>query len=147
MMSETNLAAEVGFRHVIEDALSVLSNQDDIDHDRRSYVLEDLTSLLRDAIKGADLVNSNLLFVKSDERNAFDTFSLLDRYFGHGTDPDWRDKLPDAEAAFTQLRQNAEVSEKARATAIALLGELLTTIKRQSGMFIPEHPEEIEIVE
>ena len=64
MVSETNLAAEVGFRHVIEDALSVLSKHD-IDPDRRSYVLEDLANLLRDASRGADLVNRRLLFLTS----------------------------------------------------------------------------------
>ncbi len=146
MVSETNLAAEVGFRHVIEDALSVLSKHD-IDPDRRSYVLEDLANLLRDASRGADLVNRRLLFVKSDERNAFDTFSLLDRYLGYGIDSNWREKPPDARMAFTQLQKNMEVPEKARATAMALLRDLLTTLERQSGMSIPKHPEEIGIAE
>ena len=144
MASESNLVASIGFRHVIEDGLSVLQN-DDLEPGRRAYVLEDLTTLLRGAIKGCSLASQVSLFVRSDDRNAFEIFSLLDRYLGHGYDPDWRDKLPLAEKAFTQLQENSDVSSDARSAAIALLTELLSSVKRRNSIGIPEQPEEIRI--
>lgn len=146
MANEFDLVASVGFRHVIEDGISILSN-DGLDSERRKYVLDDLTNLLHKAMKGSDLVSRSSLFVRSDERSAFEAFSLLNRYLGYGYDPDWREKLPAAERAFDQLKKNADVSPEERTTAIALLRELLVRIKRQSGMEIPEQPEEIRIFE
>lgn len=146
MTNESTLVASVGFRHVIEDGLTVLSNRH-LNPERRKFVIEDLMSLLRQAAKGSDLANKSLLFVKSEERSAFEAFSLLNRYLEHGYDPGWRDKLPAAEEAFTQLKNNADVSPDVRAAATTLLSELLTRIKRQGGMGIPGQPEDIRIFE
>jgi hypothetical protein len=144
MATESGLVASIGFRHVIEDGLSVLQNGN-LEPTRRAYVLDDLTALLRGAIKGSDLARQVSLFVRSDDRNAFEIFSLLDRYLGHGYDPDWREKLPSAEKAFTQLKENVEVAPEARSEAIALLTELLSSVKRRNSVGIPEQPEEITI--
>lgn len=144
MVNESSLVASVGFRHIIEDGISILSDGN-LDSERRKYVLEDLTSLLHEAMKGSDLVSRSSLFVRSDERSAFEAFSLLNRYLEHGYDPSWREKLPATERAFDHLKKNVGVSPEERTTAIALLRELLVRIKRQSGMEIPEQPEEIRI--
>lgn len=144
MASESSLVGNIGFRHVIEDGLSVLRNGD-LDPKRRKYVLEDLTRLMQEARKGSDLAKHVSLFVRSDEISAFETFSLLDRYLKHGHDVHWREKLPGAEKTFTQLALNAEVSPEARTAAIALLTELLAGVKRRNSIGIPEQPEEIKI--
>lgn len=146
MASETALIAGVGFRHVIEDGLAVLSREH-LDPGRRKYVVDDITNLLRDASRGLELVNRSTLFVNSDERSAVDAFSLLNRYLGHGHGQDWGKQLPAAEKAFDELQKNSEPSDDIRAAAADLLQELLIRVQRQSWTGIPEQPEDIRIFE
>lgn len=144
MSNESSLIASVGFRHVIEDGITILSSGN-LDSGRRKYVLEDLATLLRKATMGSTLASRSSLFVRSEERSAFEAFSLLNRYLGHGHDPDWREKLPVTKRAFDQLMKNEDMSPEERTTATALLHELLVRIKRQSGMEISDQPEDIRI--
>ncbi|MBT3060182.1 MAG: hypothetical protein AB2696_08090 [Candidatus Thiodiazotropha sp.] len=146
MGSDIDFMAGVGFRHVIEDGLVVLS-KGDMDSARRKYVVDDLTNLLSEAIRGLELVNRNALFVNSDQRNAVDTFSLLDQYLGHGYDPSWGNQLHIAEEAFDKLQKNEEPSDEARTAAIQLFEELLTKIKRQGWTGILEQPASHKIFE
>ena len=140
-MKELNVASSIGFRHVIEDGLSILSDEG-IDSDRRKYVLDDLINLLEQAKKGADLIKGHELFVGSDERDAFETYRLLERNLS----VNWNEKLDEAKCALDNLKNNSDLSVEMRGVAISLFKELHTRIEQQSSMGIPREPEEINII-
>lgn len=144
VMSSTS---SVAFRHVIEDGLSILSAKQ-LEPTRRKYVLEDLASLMREASRGFELANRNHLLVSSDERNAYESFSFLDRYLSNRYDDHLiRNVLQKAQATFDQLCNNNQVSQETQDLTVKLLEELLSSVKREGSRGIPSEPEEIKLAE
>lgn len=145
MATEAHWTSGVGFRHLIEDGLAILSDAP-LNPRRRAYVLEDLSALLAEAKQGSDLVQSNALFATSEEQKAYESFSLLDRYLNQFTEVQWKEILPSAEAAFAELqKENPMISEGDRIAATSLLNEILAGLTRGPKSGIPEQPQEIQM--
>ena len=141
---ERNLTMGIGFRHVIEDALAILKNEE-VDQNRRDFVLQDVDGLLREAIKGLDLERRDSLFVGSANRNAFDTLQFFDHYLSTAGQEEWKDQLPEVQATFNNLLVGNAVEEVQKATSIGIFELLLQRSKWQDFIGVPLHPEEIKI--
>lgn len=124
-------SAGVGFRHVIEDGLSILSNRN-IDPGRREYVLTELASLMRKASKASKLIGDTALFVGSDEKNAYESYSLLGRYLSKKHEEDFHTLLATGETAFERLQSNQNIDEDTRSAAVTLLEDLLSSLERET---------------
>lgn len=145
MFTEPNVATSVGFRHVVEDGLAILHNED-LAQDRREYVLGDLTALLEEAHKGVELIQKEALFAGSEFKRAMESFSLLNRYLRARYNDDLALKLEASKQALEGLRANTAIPEAVRSTAIEVLTELLSGMRREGGTGIPAVPEEISLV-
>jgi hypothetical protein len=140
MKPEQALNSNVGIRHVIEDSLAAITDQE-LDASRRNYVLSDLVDLLERALKGSDLVSRTAFFVGSEDRSAFEAFSFLGRYLGQVENRTLRHSLQALEAA----QRGDVVSVDQRREAVAFLQQLLATLKRRDNSGIPEGPEFLSI--
>lgn len=146
MATVMSSATSIAFRHVIEDGLSILSAKS-LEPTRRRYVLEDLASLMREASRGFELANRNHLLVSSDDRNAYESFSFLDRYLSSRYDDELKNVLQKAQATFDQLCKNDQVAQESQDLTVKLLEELLSSIRREGNTGIPSEPEEIKLAE
>lgn len=127
VFDEPSLAEAVGLKHVIEDGLAVLHGQD-LAPDRRDFVMRDLQTLLDRAIRGSRIASQAALFLGEDDRRAFGSFALIDRYLGTGQVATWLDQAPDALQAIEQI-QHAQVPDEAKkGVALKILTILLTQI-------------------
>ena len=146
MSLTVNWANSLGFRHVIEDGLAILSGAE-IQPDRRAYVLRDLAQLLVEAKRGSDLVQQSAFFVASADHSAFESYSLLDHYLGRTHDENqWTEMLRAAEVTLEELRKEApKLNEADKSTAENLLGELLARLMQEPNSGIASEPENIAI--
>lgn len=127
MFEEPTLAEAVGLKHVIEDGLAVLHGQA-LGAERRDFVMRDLYTLLDRAIRGSHIASQAALFLGEDDKQAFGSFALIDRYLGTGQTTTWLDQAPNALRAIKQI-QNAQVPNEAeRVVALTILDALLTQI-------------------
>lgn len=145
MSPGSGLKTFLGLRHVIEDGLNILGDGNDIDHERRNYVLNDLATLLHEASRGFELVEHSSLFVSSDDKNALETYSLLDRYFGYAYSDEWKNKLHVTEKIMQQLLKNNNIANDEHIIATGFLTELLDNLKRRGSKEIPNQPQEIRL--
>jgi hypothetical protein len=136
----------LGFRHLIEDGLAIL-NERPISADRRDYVVRDLSQLVLQAKRGSELVRSNALSVATDDRNAFDSYSILDRYWDRSHEEQWNQVLAKAGEAFDQLQKGAtaNLSSDQRNAAANLLEKVLSGLIREPKPGVPSLPEELRI--
>lgn len=141
MASDLAAIAGVGFRHVVEEGLSLLKGRD-LPPERRDYVLERLGALLKGAVAGSQIVDREALFIGSRERDAYESFSLLERHLQHRQD--WRQMLQSAEDALNALQRAHRPSEDVNSTAVELLEELRQSLRREGVGGIRSLPEEIE---
>lgn len=141
---ENNLAMGIGFRHVVEDAIAILNN-DEIEATRRKYVLDDLSELLQKAMKGLDLDSQESFFVGSENRNAFDTFQFFNQYLGTTDQDGWRKQLPVAMRAFEQLKEGEALESGEKEATVLLFSSLLHESRTQNNLGVPQEPQDIRI--
>jgi hypothetical protein len=141
MAGDLTAIADGGFRHVVEEGLSLLKGQQ-LPSERRDYVLERLTTLLREAAVGSQVVARGALFIGSKERDAYESFSLLERHLGHR--PGWRELLKRTEEALEALKSAPTAPTQIDPAASQLLEELRGSLRRAGVGGIRSLPEEIE---
>lgn len=145
MANETHLGPSVGFRHLVEDGLTILSEKP-LERSRQTYVLEDLVSLLNKTLRGSNLLEDSSLFASAEDKKAFATYTFFDRYLGLDLNEKGRKRILAATKAFKELQQGSKVSKEHREAAESLLNELLMGLKHKRGIGVPEDPEEIRIL-
>jgi hypothetical protein len=130
VFDEPTLAEAVGLKHVIEDGLAILKGRH-MDERRRDFVMRDLRTLLNQAIRGSHIASQSTLFLGEDDRQAFGSFALIDRYLGAGRAPGWLHHAPDALRVIEQLQQAEMPEEKEKQAALEILSTLLTQISTE----------------
>ena len=127
MFEEPTLAEAVGLKHVIEDGLAVLHGQA-LAADRRDFVMRDLQTLLNQAIRGSRIASQATLYLGEDDKQAFGSFALIDRYLGAGQAATWLHQAPDALQVIEQIQHAQVPNESQRKVALDILSALLTQI-------------------
>jgi len=117
MFEEPSLAETVGLKHVIEDGLAILAGHP-LNDKRREFVIRDLRDLLHQAIRGSHIASQSTLFLGESDREAFGSFTLIDRYLGGVIAPGWVQQAP-KEALLSQISTDpvSEVDVRDFATA------------------------------
>jgi hypothetical protein len=141
MAGELGTVASVGFRHVVEDGLSLLKDRR-LPAGRREYVLDQLSKLLNDAARGQQIVANQALFVGSRDRDAYESYSLLDR---HLRNEEWEGRLKASQEALRRLLEGSAAPREARSAAIDLLKELLTSLERDASGGLASVPEDLDL--
>lgn len=141
MATDTQWASNIGFRHVVEDGLSVLKGED-LAKERLSYVLESLAERFESAARGFEMAERAELFFGKANQAANSSSHMLRRYLN-----DWQDeRLPsDVKTALKVLNSirhgNPQRGEpKDRQAAIAVLDALLKGLERDAQRRIPFMP-------
>lgn len=127
MLEEPTLAEAVGLKHVIEDGLAVLSGRA-LAADRRDFVMRDLQTLLNQAIRGSRIASQATLFLGEDDKQAFGSFALIDRYLGAGQIATWLNQAPNALQVIEQIQRAQVPDETQKKVALEILSALLTQI-------------------
>jgi hypothetical protein len=143
-MQNLSSFGDIGFRHLVEDALAILGDQP-IDPNRRAYVLSDLIRLFRDASRGSQIASRRTFFVGSEDKSAFEDFERLDRYLRPRYQDTWGQLLDDVSGALDGLQRETPVSVDARQKSQELLQELLESIARKHAYETAPAPREIRM--
>ena len=127
MFDEPTLAETVGLKHVIEDGVAVLSGQQ-LAADRRDFVMRDLKTLINQAIRGSRIASKATLFLGEDDKQAFGSFALIDRYLGAGQVDTWVNQAPNALEVIDKIQRAQVPDERQKKIALEILTALLTQI-------------------
>ena len=133
MSAQLTSFANVGLRHVLEDALAVLAGKS-LPQTRREYVLEDVLKLCRDAQRGSQIASQRTLFVSSRDEPALERFSLFERYLNYSSREEWVNRLDKVCQALEAVLHQQEVSPDVLAAAVAFLGDLHRNLRRRWSM-------------
>lgn len=134
MTGESLVIENVGLRHVFEDGISILSGNT-MAPERRAYVVNNLWETFNDAKTGYEFTKGKSITCDPAVVSELQTLTLLARFLRNSNDSDWRDKLSIAESVFDRLKRGVDLSEEYRLETTALLGELVSGLKRECGMF------------
>ena len=128
MHEDLSELASVGFRHVVEDGLAILSGQA-IPAARQQFVLEDLARIAEQA--GEVSATPPASMFRSSDREAHLLFSLL---IHRSTPPNvsWDEWLGRAARAFRGLMDGLAVTQEERDAARSFLQEVLGCIRALS---------------
>ena len=128
----------IGFRHLIEDGLSIVSGCNTVISKRRTYVLGDLTDLFTKAAKGADLKKESSLFVDHAKMQAVKEFMFLRRYIDNENNNEFLvEKLRITKEVLECFLQGEHIMFAKSFVAIAVLDEILSTIERMNRIGTP----------
>ena len=127
MFEEPSLAETVGLKHVIEDGLAILAGHP-LNDKRREFVIRDLRDLLHQAIRGSHIASQSTLFLGESDREAFGSFTLIDRYLGGVIAPGWVQQAPNALKVVEQLQQATVPDEAEKQAAREIFEALLSQI-------------------
>lgn len=143
-MQDLSPFAEIGFRHIVEDALAIVGGRP-LDPNRRAYVLGDLIRLFRDAGRGSEIASRRTFFVGSEDKSAFEDFERLDRYLRNRYQNKLSQVLEDVSRTLDALQKDAAVPADARKTSQELLQELLDGMVRKHAYETAPVPREIRM--
>lgn len=122
--------SDVGMRHVIEDALSLLRGELE-DVKRRDFVISDLTSLFESASRGSCLAAQEELFFGADEIYAFKKFTAVKKYLSADFDSSLWDRLDETKEVLQDFSAKRDVAPQKVDNAVEFLTVFLIKIENE----------------
>jgi len=144
MTAEQAIKTGVGLRHILEDGISILEGTH-LEKARRDYVLDDLEALFGEVVRGSELVQARSLFIGTNDRKAFESFSLLDKFLPE-IDEEMDARLKALVASLTELKIGNTISDEQASELSAFLNQILAGLNRQDSAGLPNEPEQVNIL-
>ena len=126
MVPDLPPAADLSLQHVIENSLAIVEREP-FAEDRRRQVLTNLTTILDQASKGSQALQSNLLAFGAEEQPAFERFAMLFHYL-QPVAADVPALLEKAKADLVNLRDHQNQSAESKAETLKILQMLLQAV-------------------
>lgn len=126
MVPDLPPAADLSLQHVIENSLAIIEREP-FDEGRRHQVLTNLTTILDQASKGSQALQSNLLAFDAEEQPAFERFTMLFHYLQPVT-PDVPALLAKAKSNLERLRDHQNPSAESKDETLGVLRLLLQAV-------------------
>ncbi len=131
--------SEVGLEHVLEDGLA-LAEELPIEAERREIVLDGVLLIFDAATEGSELVQRNSLFIRADQKPAFETFEMIFKYL-HS---DYGDELParivETKDVFNSLRSNTHIGQDKLGRCAAFIKSFLEALRLKRALTEPNGP-------
>ena len=134
---------DLGLRHVLEGGLAVIRNEQ-LDDGRRRVILDRLIDILSEAERGSQAVQARNLLFATEQRSAFERFSLFFRYLNAPFGTTLPNRLSDARDVFGELRDRGASDNVRLQRAGELIEALLGAIKRDAALMRLEAPRRIQ---
>ena len=118
----------LGLRHIVEDGVKLLEGGR-IARDRRQYVLAQLKSFIDQASRGSALVEENAWFIPPSDREALESFSLINKYL-NARGPKLRQLLDATRESIERLETGRPVAKADFSKAHGLMTDVLECIRQ-----------------
>lgn len=145
MNDNSNLTGSVALRHIVEDAIAILEAKH-LPEERKQYVLSELIQLTEGASRGSTLLRDGTLFVTQDDRAAYESYSLLDRYLNHSLNQQWREGLQTTLNSLSMILSGQAPPTEAIYPVLDLFRQLLRGLERESASELNLIPNDFELV-
>jgi uncharacterized protein YecE (DUF72 family) len=139
MTTQLSPSKDLGLRHVLETGLSVIRNEQ-VDGSRRDSALDRLIEIFGEAERGSQAVRAQNLLFATEERSAFEQFSMFFRYLDAPFGEALADRLSEAKNALGELRVHGVRDDERLRNANELIEKLIAAIKRDSALTPLEAP-------
>lgn len=130
--------SELSLQHVLEDGIALTKGQ--LSPLQRNSALEGIIEVFSEATQGATIVHNRALFIKAEDKAAFDTFSLIFNYLNQAYGEQLATQLENAKNVFEQLSIGQEVPQSSLSHSSELLQKFLDALRLQQRLTPPTAP-------
>lgn len=133
----------IGFRHILEDALSIVRKRDGISAERKQYVLADLANLFDQARHGSEVVERLNFYFDPAESTAVQSFVLIEHHLPESEGSTLTGNLATVSKTLNAIITEQDVEAEDRDTAEKILVKMLTNVRLSGGVGLPQEPESL----
>ena len=133
----------IGFRHILEDGVAILSEKPSFDDERRDYVLNDLAALFDNAREGSELYKHDRYVFDPRVSGAVRSCAFIERHLTSREQPDLTGDLAIVSDVLRAIVGHKTVKQSDRDVARDILQEMLENLELSGGVSLPEEPEDI----
>ena len=130
--------SELSLQHVLEDGLALTKGQ--LSELQRQQVLEGIIEVFSEATQGASIVHNRALFIKAEEKSAFNIFSLVFSYLNHIYGDDLASELEKTKQVFENLEQGQDISDQSLSASSVFIEKFLDALRLQHRLVPPQAP-------
>lgn len=130
--------SELSLQHVLEDGIALTNGR--LDAVQRQPVLDGVIEVFSDAIQGANIVHNRSLFIKAEEKAAFNTFSVVFNYLNSVYGEQLASQLEKTKAVFESLGQGRAISSESLSESSEFLESFLGALRLQQSLIPPVAP-------
>lgn len=128
--------SEISLQHVLEDGLALAENRLD-EPEARESAIAGVKLLFGQATRGYQIVNKKALFIKANEKTAFDTFALMFKYLDRTYREDLSAQLSKTTEVFNELSTGQDVPADGLDESAKFLRNFLRALEIQQSLAPP----------
>lgn len=130
--------SELSLQHVLEDGLALTKGR--LSAPQRQPVLEGIIGVFSEATQGANIVHNRALFIKAEEKSAFNIFSLVFSYLNHIYGDELTSELEKTKKVFEDLEQGQDISAQSLSASSVFIEKFLEALRLQQRLVPPQAP-------
>lgn len=134
----------IGFRHMLEDGLAIVTEGAELPNDRRQYILRDLAGLFNEARKGSDVFQRGEYHFDPTESTALSSFAFVERHLSQEGLASLSPNLATVCKVLRAIMDGEPVEQVERQVAGKILRDMLTNVELRGGAGLPEEPEDLD---
>jgi hypothetical protein len=130
--------SELSLQHVLEDGLALTKGQ--LSEPQRQPVLKGIIGVFSEATQGASIVHNRALFIKAEEKSAFNIFSLVFSYLNNVYGDDLASELEKTKQVFENLEQGQDIPAQSLSASSIFIEKFLDALRLQQRLVPPQAP-------
>jgi hypothetical protein len=142
MTFQLSPSRDVGLRQTLEGGLAIIRNQGAIDEARRNITLDRLLELFDEAASGSQAIESQNLLFATEQRPAFERFSVLFRYLHAAFGETVSAQLSETKDTLAALRTCSPTEKSNLEKAATVIEKFLSALQRGAAVAPLEPPRE-----
>ena len=134
----------IGFRHMLEDGLAIVTGDAKLSDDRRQYILRDLAGLFDEARRGSDVFQRGDYHFDPTESTVLRSFAFVERHLSQEEPTSLSPNLATASKVLHAIMDSEPVEQAERQVAGEILRDMLMNVELRGGGGLPEEPEDLD---
>lgn len=134
----------IGFRHMLEDGVAIVTGGTELPEERRQYVLHDLANLFDEAHRGSDVFQREQYHFDPADSTDLSSFTLVERYLSQQESASISQNVETVRNVLRAIRAGRTVDQAEGRIAGEILCEMLASLELRGGIGLPEEPERLD---
>ena len=130
----------IGFRHMLEDGVAIVTGGAKLPDERRQYVLHDLTNLFDEAYRGSHVFQQEPYHFDPADSTDLSSFTFVERYLSEREPVLISQNVESVRNVLSAMRAGETVDQAEGQIAGDILCEMLKSLELRGGIGLAEEP-------